>query len=273
MKSRNAIIGNVKIKKGIVYKKINNPKCGYLFDYLNTMNFNNIPSYRFVDDYVTYDYIDDLSIKNDLKAKEIINLIALLHNKTSYTKDLDLNLINGLKDKYLNHVNYYINYFNHFYQNNIANNYYRPSTYLILRNYTLIKDYLNLTKDLIMKWYDNVINNNHIRLSIIHNNLSLSHFIHNQDNYLISWDHFRNDFPMVDLAIFYQKYYNQFDFSSLFTDYLKINPLTDDEMMLFKILLLLNFTYDEELTQMNRLKNDTIFILYLNKTISLIKVL
>ena len=273
MKNRNAIIGNVKIKNGMVYKKINNPKCGYLFDYLNSMNFNNIPDYRFNDKYITYPYIDDLSIKNDLKAKELINLIASLHSKTSYTKDLDLNVINQLKDKYLSHVNYYQKYFYEFFLKNINNNYYKPSTYLILRNYTLINDYFNLTKKLITDWYGVVSESKHIRLSVIHNNLSLSHFIHNQDNYLISWDHFRNDFPVVDLAIFYQKYFNQFDNSSLFLDYLKINPLTEDEMMLFKILLLLNFTYSEEETTMGRLKNDTIFILYLKKTMSLIKVL
>ncbi len=272
MKNRNAIIGNVKVKNGVVYKKHNKDNF-LLFDYLNNHNFNNIPNYQIQDGYLTYPFIEDYSINNDLKAKELINIIANLHNKTVYTKNIDIEKINKLKDKYLNHLNYYRNYFYNYFNANINKEFYKPSAYLILRNYAFIIRYLDDAIKEVNEWYDIVKAKNKVRLSVVHNNLNLNHLILNNNNYLISWDHYKNDFPVIDLVIFYQNYFNDLNFEDLFKEYLQIFPLNDDEMKLFKILLYLNFKYDNNDLELTRLKNNTIFILYLQKTDALIKVL
>ena len=273
MKSRNAIIGNVKVKNGVVYKKIDNQDDFNLFDYLKSCNFDNIPAYQIKDRYLTYPFIDDFSINNDLKAKELIKVIATLHNKTIYTKNIDLEKINNLKDKYLNHLNYYLNYFNNYFNENISKEFYKPSTYLILRNYSFIINYINNAIKEVNSWYDAIKSRGRVRLSVIHNNLSLNHLIINNNNYLISWDHHKNDFPIIDLIVFYRNYFNDLNFEDLFKEYLQIFPLEDDEITLFKVLLYLNFSYERQDNELSQLKNNTIFMLYLTKTMELIKVL
>ncbi len=142
-----------------------------------------------------------------------------------------------------------------------------------MRNYAFIIRYLDEAIKEVNEWYDIVKAKNKVRLSVVHNNLNLNHLILNNNNYLISWDHYKNDFPVIDLVIFYQNYFNDLNFEDLFKEYLQIFPLNDDEMKLFKILLYLNFKYDNNDLELTRLKNNTIFILYLQKTDALIKVL
>ena len=84
--------------------------------------------------------------------------------------------------------------------NNIEDEIYMsPSNYLIARNYTSIIMTLDNAFNYLKKWYKIVENKTNERVCVIHNNLSINHFIKSNKNYLISFDGARVDTPVLDL--------------------------------------------------------------------------
>ena len=272
MKSRNAIIGQVRIKDNYVYKKYNNPQLIDLFEYLKSLNFYHIPEYTIDNNFLRYQYISDLAMNNDLKIKELIKVIASLHQKTVFSKEIKEDDINNLYHKYLDHIDYYLNYYKEFFDDHVKSEYLSPADYIIMRNYTFINSYLLKTKDVINEWYKIIIEEKRIKVSIIHNNLSLDHFILNDPNYLISWEHAKFECSLIDLVGLYQKYFYEYDFKALFTEYIANNPLDLQEKALLKLLLLINFSNIEEDDLLKQIKNNTLLVLYMNKTMELITI-
>ena len=74
-------------------------------------------------------------------------------------------------------------------------------------------------------------------MSVVHNNLNLSHFIENKKGYLISWDKSKLDLPIFDLYILYNNHFDEFDFYDLLKRYEKVYPLKAYELDLFLILI------------------------------------
>ena len=270
MKNRLAYIGNIKLKNNVVYKKTNQ-KVIDLIDYLKNKGFNNIPMYRFDKDFITYDYIEDFAKTNEEKALELIKVFALMHSKTSYYKEINSDEINRIYHKYQDHLNYYIVYFKNYFNHKIDNEFLSPDEYLILSNYTVINNYLNLGLSYLEEWFNNISKKSSIRLSVVHNNVNLDHLIINQNNYLISYDHATFDLPIIDLVLFYVKYFDQFDFIKLFNEYNNIDMLDKEEILLLKVLLIINFKYDDLECFIANTKQNTIFITYIKRVLKIIK--
>lgn len=72
---------------------------------------------------------------------------------------------------------------------------------------------------------------------VLHNNLDLSHFIRNEESYLISWNRAKIDNPIFDLYKLYKKCGNDFDFNSLLSKYENKYPLLDHEKRFLFILM------------------------------------
>ena len=83
-----------------------------------------------------------------------------------------------------------------------------------------------------------MIENKHqVRLVTIHNNLSLDHYLKSDKPYLISWDNAKTDMPIYDLVTLYQNHALDFEFIDILKIYLNKFPLSDEEMLLFFILI------------------------------------
>jgi hypothetical protein len=108
-----------------------------------------------------------------------------------------------------------------------------PANYLIARNITLIYKSLNYAKENINKWYKLIENNRKVRVVLLHNNLTLDHYLKNDKPYLISWDKSTIDMPIFDLVSLYKNNYLDFEFTDLLKIYLSKYPLTKEEMVLF----------------------------------------
>ena len=108
-----------------------------------------------------------------------------------------------------------------------------PANYLIARNITLIYKSLNYAKENISKWYKLIDNNRKVRVVLLHNNLTLDHYLKNDKPYLISWDKSTIDMPIFDLVSLYKNNYLDFEFTDLLKIYLSKYPLTKEEMILF----------------------------------------
>jgi hypothetical protein len=214
-----------------VYKNINNTK---LYDYLSSRNFNNYP--KQIDTNI-YEYINDTNYSDEQRSQDLIFLVSQLHNKTTYYKDVTSDKYKEIYDNILSNVNHLQEVYNNYFDIFFKELYNSPSHYLFLRNYTKLKNNLLFTKQELDNWYELVKDKKEVRLSIIHNNLSLNHFLKSDKDYLISWDKYSTDIPILDIVKLYKKEYFNLNFNNLIKIYFNKITLTDDEKKLLFILL------------------------------------
>ena len=146
-----------------------------------------------------------------------------------------------------------------------------PSGNLLLINSTKIFESLTFLKNEIEEWYKINIDINKMRVSIVHNNLELDHYIKNEEEYLISWDNYIIDSPILDIVKLYKSVYINMDFSNPLKLYMEKFPLSEGEKKLLFIMLVMP---DEINLSNNELKNISIvrkYLDYIYKTENLIR--
>ncbi len=248
-----------------------NPKIDYkkLYSYLNTRSFSYVPelSLDSRDDMVVLKYVEDSSIDDEQKALDLINLVALLHSKTSFFKEVLKDKYKELYDDIKSYILYlkeqYDSYFNLF----LEEEYTKPSHYLFLRNYSLINGAFSYSLDLLDKWFNLVKDNDKQRVVLVHNNLKLEHYIKNTEEYLISWDNYLFDTPVLDLYHLYLNEWENVNFSVLLSEYESSFGLLDDEKMLFSIIISVPIQVDFSLDEFDSSRNIRRLINYLNKSV------
>ena len=237
MKNRITIKNSVKIissdKINYVVKK-KSRDLDNTYKYLLSRSFDYFPSLLSSHgDYYVYEYISDIVEPKEQKIIDMISLLSLLHSKTTFYKEVDVDYFKDIYEKVNNEIDDTYNYYNELI-NNIDNIVYMsPSNYLIARNISIIYSMINYSKYNIDKWYDMVKDKRKVRMVNIHNNLKLEHYLKsNNKSYFISWDNSRIDNPIYDIISLYENNYLDFDFSELFKIYLSKYPLHDDEIIL-----------------------------------------
>ena len=225
-----------------------------IYRYLLSRDFDNFPSNynNKNDNYDILEYIDDNSQKEEQKLNDLIMILAKLHKKTSFYKEIDLDEIK--KDyedllKKINNVKEYYLQLNDLIDKEI---FLSPSMYLLVRNISLIYYLLDYADKTLNEWYIKIKDEKKERISLTHNNISLEHLIVNENHYLISWDKACFNSPIYDLIMLYRKYYNEVELSDVLHNYEKINPLSLQEKRLLylqlaipKIINITNDTYDD----------------------------
>ena len=213
-----------------------------LFHYLQAKNFNNfINIYNNNSKYEIYPFVEEVTVTPEEKALDIIYLISILHNKTTFYKTTEIDTLKNIYED----INHKLIYLSHYYDNLKIiveeNNYMSPSGYLLLRNSSIIFRAIEESKYFIDKWYEKAKNKKNYRVSTIHNNLELDHLIKSDTTYLISWDNSCKASPIYDLLSLYKNTYDKVEFSSLFEVYNSKYPLFEEELyLLFALLLVPN---------------------------------
>lgn len=209
-----------------------------IFNYLITRNFNYYPDIIDHDkSYSITKYIDNIDIPNEQKMNDLIKLVAILHSKTSYYKELNESEYKKLYEDLLNNTEYLKEYYNDIINIIDSKVYMSPPEYLLARNISIIFSSLEYCENKIKDWYNKIKNKDKYRVSVIHNNLKLSHFIKNSNDYLISWDKSKIDIPIFDLYKLYNIHALDFDFYDILKRYETIYPLKEDERDLLFILI------------------------------------
>ena len=210
-----------------------------LFSYLKSRSFDNFPN--IVDDsrknISVYEYIDDVFCPKEQKANDLINLVAKLHYKTSYYKDVTEDNYKEIYENIKSNIIYLNETYNKYFDDFFKEIYLSPSKYLFMRNYSKINANLIFCQNELDNWYSLVKEKNKVRVSIIHNNLSLDHYLKSDKDYLISWNNARVETPIIDLVKFYKKEYFDLNFDSLIKNYMNVYNLTEDEKKLFFTLI------------------------------------
>lgn len=268
--------GKVKIidtnKGTFAVKKVSTNKKN-IYDYLNTREFYNYPKVinNLEDDIEITEYIDDTIVPVEQREEDLLYLIGLLHNKTSFYKEMSLDEVKKIYEEYSSRFYYIENYYLDL-QNIIEKEeFMSPSNYLLIRNISKVYYLLYLGKNYLEKWFSIVKDHRKIRSCLIHGNIKSNHIIENSSLYLISWDNARVDLPINDLYDFYRSNYKNVDFKRMIDIYrLKSNLNMDEELFLkFRLSLVDKISFvDSEIEKMESVYN---LISYVDKTLDVLK--
>lgn len=223
----------------VVKKKPKDKDLPSIFNYLKSRNFDYFPNIYgdSRDDAYVYEYIEDEEVINPQKSEDLISLVGLLHSKTSFNKEVSEETYKAIYEDIKNNILYLKDYYLKYYELFIKEIYMSPSKYQFVRNYSKITSALNFSENELDNWYSLVSTKKNERISLIHNNLSLEHYIRSDKDYLISWDKAKFDTPVLDLVKLYQNNFWELEFTSVYQKYLGITSLSEHEQKLFFILI------------------------------------
>lgn len=258
-----------KKKKGDNRNNVNN-----LYDYLKSRSFNFYPKLlenNDRDDYEIFEYINEVDTPNEQKALDIINIIGLLHNKTTYYKEATEDTYKEIYEKIKKELDYLYNYHTDLITIVEHSVYMSPKEYLFARNISKIYSCLMFCNNELDKWLEITQNKNKQRVVTLHNNLELSHLLRNDNPYLISWEKSKKDIPIYDFYKFYQNHYLDLDFIELFKTYNEKYPLLEEEKILLFILLSIPKKVEFDNNEMESCKRLRKQLDYIYKTENLIK--
>ena len=239
-----------------------------IYKYLLSRDFINFPENlnQRNDNYDISLYIEDVKTLKNQKVEDLLRIISLLHNKTAYTREIDLDEIKEIYEELNNKIKNTKEYYLKLNDNIDSKIFFSPSEYLLVRNISLIYYLLEYSNKLLNEWYINIKEDKTIRVALLHNNISIDHLIINNNLYLISWDKAYFNSPIYDIEEFYRKYYSDIKLNDMFKIYNEKNKLNILEKKLLlvklsipKIINLSNNTYldckkiYEEITFLNKI--------------------
>ena len=268
------LINNVRIvetdtEKMVIKKR--NADLEKIFNYLKTRSFEYVPKIIYqTENYDIFKYINDTYLEKEEKMLDIIKLVTLLHNKTTFYKEIDDDTYKELYENIIERIDYLYNYYNDIADIIENNDYMSPSNYLFIRNISKLYASLDYAKYQINNWYNIIEEKKRVRVVNIHNNLSLEHYLLDDRPYLISWDKSKRDIPIYDLITIYKKYYKELDFCDLFRIYESNYPLLEEEKSLLFCLLTIPDKLDFNDTEFNLCKTIKKFYEYMYATDRLI---
>lgn len=234
----NKYINSVLINEDNFVIKKNNKNIFKVYDLLETSLFDNFPKILDYDDNnIKYEFIRNKKYHEKTQGEEFIKTVSILHYKTLFYKNISKGKYKAIYNKLDNNINYLMNYYENII-NDIENEVYMsPSNYLFARNYSLIDSSLKYAKSNLDKWYRKIENKSNQRVCLVHNNLSLNHYIKSDKDYLLSFDNACIDSPILDLYKFYRSEGYKLNFKYLFDIYNENLLLFDEEKILFNVLI------------------------------------
>lgn len=219
--------------------------------YLQSRSFNYYPKVlnEGDDEYEISEYIEEVEYPKEQKIMDMVNLVSLLHNKTTHYKEIDFDDYKEIYENIRNNIEYLESYYQDYITLIDTHVFMSPSEYILARNINKIFAALAFCKQEVEKWYELIKDKTKQRMVVLHNNLDLSHFLRTDNSYLLSWDKAKIGIPIFDLYILYKRHALDFDFSDILKQYEKNYPLQEDERKLFFILIALPDKLDFDKTE------------------------
>lgn len=276
MKARKYVIKGkatlIETEKGrFAIKEKNRSTNQKILNYLDSRNFNYYPKV-FIDDddYEITEYLEESEMPIEQKMLDMIDLLSLLHNKTTHYKEVDEDDYKVIYEDIRNNIAYLTDYYNDMISIIETRVFMSPSEYLFARNVSKIYGAIYYCQKELETWYKIVKEKRKQRLVVLHNNLELDHFIRNKNSYFISWDKAKIGLPIFDLYKLYKNHGLDFDFTELLKRYEQSYPLLKEERLLLFILITLpdKIEFEDSNYHMCQVVSDFIDTLY--KTESLI---
>lgn len=209
-----------------------------IYKYLKTRNFNYYPKIiKENNDYRIIEYIEEIKMPKEQKMQDMIALVSLLHNKTTFYKDIDNDEYQKIYEDILGNIEYLDSYYSDLITIIESKEYMSPSEYLLARNINKIFSSINYSYNELKIWQEKIEKLKKMRYVVLHNNLDIDHYIRNENQYLISWEKSKVGIPIFDLYKLYKKSALDYNFESILKHYEKNYPLLVEEKMLLFILI------------------------------------
>ena len=210
-----------------------------IFTYLDARSFPYYPKNvsDINDDYTITEYQESIDMPEEQKMMDMMDLVTLLHSKTTHYKEVDEADYKKIYEDIQNNIEYLNSYYIDIITVIESRVYMSPSEYLLARNISKIFSAINYCRHELEKWLEMVKTKRKQRFVVLHNHLELDHFIRNRNSYLISWDKAKIDLPIFDLYKLYKKHGLDYDFESILRYYEKNYPLLEEERKLLFILI------------------------------------
>ncbi len=256
-----------------VVKEKKDNKVANAYEYLKSRSFDYFPSLALEEreDVNVFEYVEDIPMPKEQKAMDMIDLVALLHNKTTYYKEVTEDKYKEIYENLKDNIIYTENYYNFLYESLLEEIYPSPSHYLLMRNIYKIFQSLDFCYQELDDWFEHAKEDLKTRVAYIHNNLETDHFIKNTKEYLISWEKSKIDSPILDLIGFYQKEYMNLNFEPIIERYMRSYPLSPQEKHLFFIVISIPPIINLEGEEINVTKEIRKKLDYMFKTENLVK--
>ncbi len=234
--------GNTRIldtKRGKVVIKEKKRDKNEIYNYLLSRGFNHfLLSSKDCDDFEIYPYVREINMSDDAKAMDLVIMLSLLHVKTTFYKERDLDDIKRIYEEVLENVDYLDKYYRELQDVIESRVFMSPTEYLLIRNISKAYGALKFARENIEVWYNEVLKQNSSRYVMLHNNVSLDHFLVGKDgSNFISWDKAGFGFVIYDFLNFYKNEYLRFDMSKLYDVYQSRYRFTRTEELLFFVLI------------------------------------
>ncbi len=270
------IMGHVEILEstsGNVVLKEKKKNMRELYDYLSSRSFSYFP--HLIDDsregVNVYEYVPDTNMPKEQKAVDFMKVVALLHQKTTYYKEVGLNEYQSIYEKVIDQIHYLSYFYNQLYDEYFQSVFPSPSEYLLLTNISKILASLSFAQSELESWFSKVKDLKKFRVCQIHNHLSLEHFHKCEKDCLLSWENSRKDSPVLDLVGFYKESYFELPFESLLKEYAHICPWSEEERQLFFIVISIPPKFELKGSELERIQNIRSVLDYVYKTEELIR--
>jgi hypothetical protein len=83
----------------------------YIYNYLNTRSFNYYPEIIESEEYVISKYIEDIDIPKEQKILDLIDLVSLMHSKTTHYKEVSVDEYKKIYEDLSNNFEYLSEYY------------------------------------------------------------------------------------------------------------------------------------------------------------------
>ena len=244
-----------------------------LYNYLLSRGFDNFP--KLIDasrkEVNVFEYVESIRMPKEQMCDDIIDLIASLHNKTSYFKEVSEDTYKAIYEDIKSNISYLKNYYDTLYEIGFNEVYMSPATYQFMRSFSKINAALDFCTQELDNWYELIKGETKTRVAVVHNNLALDHYLKGNKEVLISWDDYLIDTPIIDLVKLYKKEYLDINFSECLERYMYKFPLLEYEKKLLFILITLPPELKHEDTTFLQCRENNRAIDYVFKTEDLIK--
>ncbi len=233
-----AVIVTTEKGKFVLKSKTRNKNTN-IYNYLDSRAFNYYPKIitNQNEDYEMTEFLDEVEMSDDQKMLDLINLVSLLHSKTTYYKEIDESDYKEIYEDVSNNIEYLYSYYNDLATYIESKVYMSPSEFTLIRNISIVYSALKFCKEEIDEWYELVKEKRKQRFVVLHNNLEMDHFLKGSSSYLISWDKAKEGIPIFDLYKLYKNHCLEYEFTEVLKQYERGYPLLKDERKLFFILI------------------------------------
>ena len=257
----------------IVIKEKGKTNLRELFSYLKSRNFTCFPKLieENREEVNVFEYVDNIEIPVAQKANDLMKVVASLHEKTSYNKEVTDDKYKEIYENVLSNIHYKRSVYSDLISFSEDSLFPSPSEQLLLINSNKMFEALDFCERELESWLEMVLEKKKQKVSLIHNNLRLEHYLKSNNDCLISWDNACVDTPVIDLVTLYRNDALNIDFRESLDTYLKYHALSDDELKLFFILIVIPDEINLNNEEIRNVKNVRHVIDYIFKTEDLIR--